>query len=110
MRDGVKERGLWHLVASSGEEATTRTKELIEGGSEANRDPLLSACMAMYQRAIEQGGLYLLQEENLCPLCELDRHVPREPEPWSVEWIRGCLDAEAAYCYQIGLAKPPQKQ
>ena len=112
LRAGVQARGMWHLVASSGDDMGARIDRELEDGksSAASFDPLMAATLAIYGNAINAGGLYLMgQHDNgaeFCPLCELDAHAPNDRPnagPLSVQWIDGCLDAQQAHARSLGL-------
>lgn len=107
LRAGVQSRGLWHLVAESGEDAIQRMERELDDGksSAASFDPLMGAHWAICGRAIAAGGLYLMTGDY-CPLCELDAHATNEkPErgPLSEQWIEGCLDAQRKHAEALGL-------
>lgn len=105
IRDGVKSRGLWHLVAQSGEAASEILNNQAQGiKGPAAYDPLLNATMEIYARAVECGGIYLMQG-NYCPLCEADKHMGAGE---SQKWIDGCLDAHLKYCQENGLVQGKQ--
>lgn len=116
LRDGVHVRGLSQLVAADGAEAMARVeRERAEGEqSAATFDPLLNSTMAIYTRAIEAGGLYLMGQKpdgsEYCPLCELDEHAKNDrPELGSLshQWIEGCLDAHRKQAEALGLVGKP---
>ncbi len=108
LKDAIRARGLWHLVASSSEAAFERAKAELGGkGTLATYDPLMAAHWAICSRAIELGGLYLL-EGPYCPLCELDAHTKnpdgsKSDPPQSREWIKGVSDAVERFCIENGL-------
>lgn len=121
LRQAVKSRGMWQLVAKDGAAAVARVKEEIEGtASDDNFDPLAAATWAIYGRAIELGGLAMMQED-LCPLCELNRQVKANPEiaqtdakgnPPSQNWIDGCCDSLLEYCREkclLSVSLPPPR-
>lgn len=104
LRVGVQDRGLWHLVSQSGEEALQQTMAALEEEHSAVRDPLLAAYWAICGRAIEEGGLYLLEHRNdggeYCPLCELESYTE---QGMAQNWIDGCLDAQRRFCIEEGI-------
>lgn len=103
LRQGVKDRGLWHLVATSGEEAFAQVQDELAGTADPQRfDPLISANWAMFSTAIQFGGLEMLDGQH-CPLCEADKHGGH-----AQEWIEGCLDAQLAHARDLKLAPAVQ--
>lgn len=119
LREAIKDRGLWPLVAPTSEAAKERFEQEVEqlqGGpppDDKTWDPLMAAVWAIYGRAIECGGLYLMHGDY-CPLCELDRHAPADvPIPagydtHSAAWIGGCCDARLADAREKGLVPKTQ--
>lgn len=111
LREGVKSRGLWHLVAKSGEDAHARLLEEIDGTAKVEGyDPLMAANIMITGEALKQGGLTLLvQDENgkeRCPLCEVDKNGKGQTNADS--WINGCLDSVLEYCRDNGLTPKVQ--
>lgn len=98
LRQGVKDRGMMHLVLKSGEEAVKNMKAEIEGAP-AKFDPLMAANWAIFSQALNFGGLDMMVGEH-CPLCEADAHGGH-----AQEWIDGCLDAQLEYAIELGLVK-----
>lgn len=96
LKQGVQNRGMWHLVARSGEEATAHMLQELRG-EEAPFDPLMAANWAICGAAIEFGGLAMLSG-NICPLCEADVHGGH-----ANNWINGCLDEQLRYAFEKGL-------
>ena len=117
LREAIRARGIYHLVAKDGESAMKRTVSEINGtADDSTFDPLMAAYWAITGRAMELGGLYLMgQDENkneYCPLCELDKFARNEdgsqPIPAaSTQWINGCCDAQLRYCEEKGLVPKP---
>lgn len=108
LKNAIKQKGLYHLVAKNGEEVIDRvTAELRGEETLANYDPLMSAFWMINGRATEIGGIYLLMGEY-CPLCELDKHAKNpdgsELNPKaSVRWIEGCTEQIKHDCENMGL-------
>ena len=102
LRTAIKSKGMWHLVAASGEQLVGRLEKELKDEA-AIEDPLMAANMMIWSRAIKLGGIYLMgQKEDgsaYCPLCELDYHAdPKDPnlkdgEKPSENWIEGCTEA-----------------
>lgn len=124
LRAAIDERGLSHLVARSGKEATDRIVAQLEHSVEhreslrdamrkqdeaASFDPLLGANFAIFSNALEAGGLYLMtpdeQGQPRCPLCELAKHV----NPVAVdEWLRLSADGALEKARELGLVPAQQ--
>lgn len=61
LREAIKSRGLWPLVARNGQEAMQRTVDELEGTEDkATYDPLMNCVWMIYGKATEFGGLYLI--------------------------------------------------
>ena len=97
LRQGVKDRGIWHLVASNGAEAAENMQRELAGDQDAAFDPLMAANWSLFSAAIECGGLEMMVGEH-CPLCEADAHGGL-----AAEWLDGCLDAQLAHARALGL-------
>lgn len=105
LRGLIKEKGLSHLVSSSGEEAASRMKRQQEGQA-----TLLEAHNMIMSRAIECLGLYIFTEkrvdvvedgvagiklEHYCPLCEAREKLPPHPQtglPCDESWLHTLTD------------------
>lgn len=113
LKEAVRAKGLYHLVASSGQAAMERAIAEVKGDATlSNYDPLMAANWMICGRAIDLGGLYLLgSKENgepYCPLCELNEQVEKQNAnttgkiPATV-WIEGAVDEQWKYCQENGL-------
>lgn len=114
LRDAIEQRGLSGLVGKSGEELMENTVAQIEGTKSVKEtfDPLANATWMIYGRALQLGGLYLLQEDDICPICEAIVHradgydanetVPSEEETEKF-WIDGPTDATLEQARELGL-------
>lgn len=77
LRDAIRERGLYSLVADSGEKAASNlVNEVKDGTSIDNFDPLMRAHNGILAKCMEMAGPYLLEmmqpkEDGTehCPLC-----------------------------------------
>lgn len=115
LKQAIRERGLWPLVSPSAEVAHEATlQEIQHGPSKETFDPLLNATWAIYGRALECGGIYLMTGDY-CPLCELDKHIDQvkhpTPAPYTTPsdaWIGGCCDAQLTHARELGLVAPTQ--
>ena len=102
LRIAIKSKGMWHLVAGSGEQLVERIKKELKDEATVE-DPLMAANMMIWSRAIKVGGIYLMGQKedgsDYCPLCELDLHADpndsnlKEGEKPSENWIEGCTEA-----------------
>lgn len=95
LKQAIRDRGLWPLVAQSPEAASANIEAQVNGDQDPkNYDPLLNATMMIYHQGVKQGGLYMMTGDY-CPLCELEAHTT-----WgkAAEWISGCTDAVLEYC------------
>jgi hypothetical protein len=118
MRAAIEERGLSGLVAQSGEALMERTLAEADGSATpAGYDPLAACNWMVMGRAIESGGLYLMNGD-FCPICEAMKHtahLPRQGETEPVgeawvenHWIAGPADAALGYCREHNLVPPEQ--
>lgn len=113
LRQAIKDRGLWHLVATGGEQAARNLKaELEDGPSIQTFDPLMAAHNAIAANAIGSPvGLELMFGDH-CPIClPRDRHTeqcsgpPCPLTPASFEaWIDLAADGAASVAAEL-LAK-----
>lgn len=112
----IKDRGMWHLVAASGEIALENMKDDLEG-KETPFDPLISCNNMIWSEGLNAGGLYLMTAD-LCPICEAIEHrkdvvepdlgrpfTKEEEESW---WIDGPTNACLAHCQELGLVPKVQ--
>lgn len=110
-RDAIKERGLWHLVGRSGEEAVDRLIAEAQGtATDATFDPLLAVCNMVYGKAVELGGLWMLTGEDKCPVCTAmlpQCRAENTPEEMERFWIDGPCDSILTYCTEKGLVPTP---
>lgn len=101
MRAAIKTRGLFDLVATSGEEAVKQTMDDLKGVPKTieNYDPLMSLYRMITNRALECGGLYLMTTKedgsDYCPLCEVVKHAKNSDT--DTIWINGAADAIKAH-------------
>lgn len=95
LREAIKARGMFHLVANSGEEAANRLKKQADGQAVVP-DPLMEAHMMILQRAISFMPHIIginedAEDKHYCPLCEARKHMPPHPETKVVcdeSWIQ----------------------
>jgi hypothetical protein len=101
LRNAIKERGIDHLGAKTGEQVIEEMKADLEG-QKRPYDPLLDCHWMITCRAMELGGLYLMTQKedgsNYCPICEVIAHGGDEDH-----WINGPADAALEECRKRGL-------
>lgn len=104
LRQAVKDRGMWDLVPTSGQEATERMAEQLRGG-EPKFDPLMSLHWHYVNSAIENSGLFILghnpddPEGHHCPLCAFEKYAKNFDAPADVGRI---ADEIREYCIKKG--------
>lgn len=111
MCDAVKERGMWNLVAKSGDDATERMVSELAGNEDPSLwDPLMAMNWNFFHAALEYGGFGVMETKedgsHYCPLCLAKEHG-EEPET-DREWISGCADSMLSYAREAGLV--PREQ
>lgn len=102
LRRAVKDSGMDHLVAQSGEAAAESLVRQLKGNSD-NRDfdPLMGAnwaIMAAYTRDVGLAGMF----SDVCPLCEVERSKAGLAE----NWINGAVEDQLSAARSIGLMPP----
>ena len=77
LRAAIKAKGIWDLVASSGEALKPVVERDLAGKAPERPehfDPLLAATFAIYNNGLRAGGLYLMMPDeegnDRCPICE----------------------------------------
>lgn len=105
LREAIKARGMWHLVAKSGEAAVERMKAELQHGAAASDDtwdPLMNCHWMILGRSLELGGLYLMGRDDAgndyCPVCEAVKHGQSE-----TNWIEGPAEASLSYAREHNL-------
>jgi hypothetical protein len=96
LRFAVRVRGMEPYVSKN--MAELQKKLAAQDMKGAISDPLADAVAMIYQRALEDGGIYLLVGE-ICPLCELEK----VQKGGGANWINGATDALAHEFRQRGL-------
>lgn len=95
LRNAIRQRGLWGLVAPSGYLTREITaKEFETKPAEATLDPLWAASLMVSQQALMACGSHLLGR-NDCPLCEVEKNLGRH---LSLEWIDTDADTILQVC------------
>lgn len=106
LRAAIADRGLTHLVSPNGEAAAARIQAQLQPGEpeRAGFDPLLNANFAIWNNALESGGLYLMtgspDGSEYCPLCELEANTPEK----AATWIGYAADEQLNAARSLGLA------
>ena len=95
LQQGLKDRDMWGLVASSDRAAVDRY--FAEADDPRTFDPLMAAYWQIFAVALETCDLQACGRHD-CPLCE----VALNGED-AEEWIRGCLDVQLAQARKLGL-------
>lgn len=75
LKQAIKDRGLYHLVAKSPEEATQNAVDSLEG-KEPPFDPLMSASNMIFSHALDAVGFDVMRPEEgadkpPCPICHM---------------------------------------
>jgi hypothetical protein len=100
LKTAIVDKGMGHLIKSADEVRLAIEREINGESQLHDHDPLMSSNWAICSNALEAGGLYLMfGEEELCPLCELEKHTPANAS----DWIEPCTNAELALCRERGL-------
>lgn len=98
LKDAIKERGLYDLVAPDGKAAMTNMASEVQSGSKVtNFDPLMAAHNDIWGHAMDLAGLAVMSPNpdgsEKCPICYCaDLHAPECkddpcPDPRFDEWI-----------------------
>ena len=106
LRKAIDDRGLYGLVAKSGEAAIASIVRHVEktADQKADFDPLMNANFAIYAAFLEDAGPAGLCFDG-CPLCE----VAKSPkEKLDEEWINGVSDDQLATARALGLVAAVQ--
>jgi hypothetical protein len=111
LRTGIESRGLGHLIAANGREATLRVKAELEGSADmSDYDPLMAAHWMIVAEAQKYVGVALYFGEAICPVCELLTIYPPIPDGHRYTsnesyFIDGPADAVLQYCREHGIAE-----
>jgi hypothetical protein len=106
LRQAIRDRGLYHLVAKSGEAAADNIKAEAQGLPH-DYDPLMDCNMMIMSAGLKDGGLRLLTPKedgsHYCPVCEAEAHgVPVG------DWINGPADCALQLAREKGLVPAVQ--
>lgn len=115
--EGVKARGMWHLVPQTAEEAAANLQREVDGGVETF-DPLMGAHWRIANRVLDniaktQGpgaALAAVGDPDFCPLCAVqisyESYGDGPRPPWALDaqgWIDVTLDGALNYAREQGL-------
>jgi len=110
LRAAIKERGIDHLCAKTGQEAHRDMQlDIEQRGQEHEYDPLMSCYWMIMNRGMEIGGLYMLRNNEdgsqRCPVCEASKHKTDDQTTEYVEgfWTNGPADVVLKECQERGL-------
>ena len=103
LREAIKARGLWQLVASSGKEVVDRLKK-------DGFDPLMAAHNMIVGRTLDVAGLGPMTSRpdgsEWCPLCYLQQNCPCGLPGCAArfeEWIDGASNGAREEAVRLGL-------
>ena len=100
LRNAIRQRGLWGLVAPNGYLVTPTTSQELEANSEKSTlDPLRAISLMISEQAVMVLGSSLLTR-NDCPLCEIEYNLGQD---LSLEWIETNADTVLALCREQNL-------
>jgi hypothetical protein len=117
LREAVDDAGLGHLVKGA-----DNAKVLIEKGidqfkfgvrepeSPSTFDPLWNCNFAIWNNAIDMGGLYLMGSDDsgnpYCPICEAIANCPKDlPQSTADWWIDSAVKEQYQKAMDLGLIK-----
>ena len=110
LRAKIRERGLYGLVATSGEQAMSQMVKSLEGAApKSTFDPLMSLHWMIVNRAMSVAGLELMMVNEdgseRCPLCYLIANCPcGQGEACPIrKWPDGAADAVREEAIKLGL-------
>lgn len=110
LREKIRERGLYGLVATSGEQAVAQLVDGVENGTKkTNFDPLMAAHNQLVSNAIGVVGLALmmLNEDGSerCPVCYLIANCQcgKAGDCPFTTWTTKAADGARAYAIELGL-------
>jgi hypothetical protein len=102
LRQALKDRGIDHLGAKTGEEAFQNITDQLDG-TKTEYDPLMDCNMMIWSAGIEMGGLYLMDKKedgsSHCPICEAVQNDCGDEK----YWIDGPADAALSHCRELRL-------
>lgn len=124
LKEGIKKRGLWPLVATSGEEGAKRLQTSLEAaqkGTDAPKeafDPLMGAHNAIWGNSLRVLGLGLMtpdeQGNERCPICSIKTACGcKDPVCWTQQvdqpggWLDRAADDMLDAAKKLGLPVEP---
>jgi len=101
LREAIKARGLWHLVAENGQQAVEHmVRDIQDENTILDFEPLMGSAMTISRLAMNVGGLAVLapNEDGTmpCPVCFLQQF----------DYIAAAADGAKAYAVEKGLVEP----
>ena len=117
LKEGVRSRGMWHLVAQSGEDAAANMAQELQGGEEVF-DPLMGAHWRIANRVLQnlaksqgpEAALGAVGDPDFCPLCAVQQsyesygEAHRPPAALDAQgWVDTTLDSALTYAREQGL-------
>lgn len=110
LREKIRERGLYGLVATSGEQAVAQLVDGLENGpKKTNFDPLMAAHNQLVSNAVNVAGLALMMMNEdgteRCPVCYLVEKCPcgKGADCPFTTWLTKAADGAREYAIQLGL-------
>lgn len=100
LRNAIRQRGLWELVASGTPPTLQVTGQEAEPPQEM-LDPLRTTSLMISDQAVMAFGSYLLTR-NDCPLCEVEYNLGKGT---SLEWIDVDADIVLVLCKERHLIR-----
>lgn len=104
LKAAIEVRGVQAGISEHGHHLGTKLKEEFGGAKQTkeNFDPLMNACMMIYDHSLTHGGLgMLMQEEHeaeRCPICWFSANCPTCAKGQAERWIEyAARDASEIY-------------
>ena len=95
LKNAIRQRGLWSLVAQDGYiAAPVVSEETRDKPASSTLDPLTTTALMISEQALMAFGAYLLTR-HYRPLCEVEQKLG---EGLSLEWIDADADAMLDLC------------
>jgi hypothetical protein len=106
LKKAMEDRGLMKFVSNSGQVVVEKLQSELAGAPKIETwDPLMAANLAIWNNALEMGGLYLMgTDENgseYCPICESVKNEGPAVE-W---WITSAADEQLGRAKELGVIK-----
>jgi hypothetical protein len=107
LRNAIKARGIYGLVAKSGEQAVQDIADQFNGTA-SPFDPLMNAHWAIAGRVTQAVGLAALGP--VCPLCIVEKAgLDQESRHGAAQqWVESCADYQLEQARKLGLVQGVQ--